>query len=146
MKRNIFLSISLLAFSFAMAQAPIKLTGVKKKQDTQVSVTNYQVSQTNQKTMVTMDFVLDSLKVKSARYRAFTPILRSRSRRRPQGQGKEDRVRGSRRRRGEQYRQTRSVNRFGDLGLQQKRRRQGPQQTFETKPRGFRGTLDPRST
>ena len=77
MKRNIFLSISLLAFSFAMAQAPIKLTGVKKKQDTQVSVTNYQVSQTNQKTMVTMDFVLDSLKVKSARYRAFTPILRS---------------------------------------------------------------------
>ena len=60
-----------------MAQAPIKLTGVKKKQDTQVSVTNYQVSQTDQKTMVTMDFVLDSLKVKSARYRAFTPILRS---------------------------------------------------------------------
>lgn len=84
MKRNIFLSISLLAFSFAMAQAPIKLTGVKKKQDTQVSVTNYQVSQTDQKTMVTMDFVLDSLKVKSARYRAFTPILRSKDGRQKQ--------------------------------------------------------------
>lgn len=67
-----------------MAQAPIKLTGVKKKQDTQVSVTNYQVSQTDQKTMVTMDFVLDSLKVKSARYRAFTPILRSKDGRQKQ--------------------------------------------------------------
>ena len=78
MKRNIFLSISLLAFSFAMAQAPIKLTGVKKNQDTQVAVTNYQVTELNNKTVVNMDFILDSLKVKSARYRAFTPILRTR--------------------------------------------------------------------
>ena len=40
MKRNILLSISLFAFAVAMAQAPIKLTGVKNKQDTQVAVEN----------------------------------------------------------------------------------------------------------
>ena len=77
MKRNIFLSISLFAFVAAMAQAPIKLTGVKQKQNTQIAVDNYQVTQTGQKTAVTMDFILDSLKVRSARYRAFTPILRT---------------------------------------------------------------------
>ena len=77
MKRNIFLIIALFAFIAVMAQSQIKLTGVKKKQNTQMSVANYQVTQTDQKTVVNMDFVLDSLKVKSARYRAFTPILRS---------------------------------------------------------------------
>ena len=77
MKRNIFLSIALFAVGFAMAQGPIKLTGKKANQNTQISVANYQVTQTDQKTIVNMDFILDSLKVKSARYRAFTPILRS---------------------------------------------------------------------
>ena len=77
MKRNILLSISLFAFVIVMAQDRIKLTGVKKKQNTQISVDKYQVTQTDQKTVVDMDFILDSLKVKSARYRAFTPILRS---------------------------------------------------------------------
>lgn len=77
MKRNILLCISLFVFVIAMSQDKIKLTGVKKNQDTQISVANYQVSQTPQKTVVIMDFVLDSLKVKSARYRAFTPILQS---------------------------------------------------------------------
>jgi len=77
MKRNILLSISLLAFTVAMAQAPIKLTGVKNKQDTQVAVENYHVTEVGNKTIVNMDFILDSLKVKSARYRAFTPILRT---------------------------------------------------------------------
>ncbi|MBQ9231619.1 MAG: DUF3868 domain-containing protein [Prevotella sp.] len=77
MKRNIILSISLLVSCLVMAQGPIKLTGKKAKQDTQVSVDNYKVSQVDQKTLVSMDFILDSLKVKSARYRAFTPVLRT---------------------------------------------------------------------
>ena len=77
MKRNILLTISLMAGIAAMAQGPIKLTGVKKNQDTQIAVDNYKVTQADQKTLVTMDFVLDSMKVKSARYRAFTPIIRS---------------------------------------------------------------------
>ena len=77
MKRNILLGISLFAFVSAMAQERITLTGVKKKQNTQMSIDNYQVTQTDQKTIVTMDFVLDLMEVKSARYRAFTPIIRS---------------------------------------------------------------------
>lgn len=77
MKRNVLLGISLFAFVAAMAQTPIKLTGVKKNLDTQISIDNYLVESTAQKTVVAMDFVLDSMKVKSARYRAFTPIIRS---------------------------------------------------------------------
>jgi len=77
MKRNIFLSIALFAVGFAMAQGPIRLTGKKANQNTQVAVSNYQVSMTNNKTVVTMDMILDSLKVKSARYRAFTPVIRT---------------------------------------------------------------------
>ena len=77
MKRNIILSISLMAFVVAMAQEKIKLTGVKKKQNTQITVSDFHVTQTDQQTIVSMNFILDSLKVKSARYRAFTPILRS---------------------------------------------------------------------
>ena len=75
--KRILLLISLFTFAFASAQGPIKLTGVKKNQETQIAIENYQVEQTEQKTLVTIDFVLDSMKVKSARYRAFTPILRS---------------------------------------------------------------------
>lgn len=84
MKRNIILSISLLVCGIAMAQGPIKLTGKKANQDTQISVDNYQVSLVNQKTLVSMDFILDSLKVKSARYRAFTPVLRTKDGRQKQ--------------------------------------------------------------
>ena len=84
MKRNIILSISLLVYGVVMAQGPIKLTGKKANQDTQISVDNYKVSQVDQKTLVTMDFILDSLKVKSARYRAFTPVLRTKDGRQKQ--------------------------------------------------------------
>ena len=77
MKRNITLFISLLAFVAAMAQTPITLTGVKKKQNTEIAVDNFKVTQSEQKTIVAMNIVLDQMKVKSARYRAFTPILRS---------------------------------------------------------------------
>ena len=77
MTRNIILTISLLTALAVTAQDRIRLTGTKKKQDTQIAVDKYRVTQTEQKTIVTMDFVLDSMQVKSARYRAFTPILRS---------------------------------------------------------------------
>ena len=75
--RILLLTISLAAGITAMANDPIKLTGVKKNQDTQIAVDKYEVTKTEQKTLLTMEFVLDSMKVKSARYRAFTPILRS---------------------------------------------------------------------
>ena len=77
MKRNIILSISLLFFAIAVAQEPVKLSGKRRSQDTQIAIDNFQVKQTSGKTVVTMDFVLDQMKVKSARYRAFTPVLRS---------------------------------------------------------------------
>ena len=84
MKRNIFLSIALFTVGLAMAQGPIKLTGKKANQNTQIAVTNYQVSMTNSKTVVSMDMILDSLKVKSARYRAFTPVIRTKDGRQKQ--------------------------------------------------------------
>mgnify|MGYP002623946661 CR=1 FL=1 len=84
MKRNIFLSIALLVSCLVMAQGPIRLTGKKANQGTQIAVDNYQVSMVNNKTVVTMDMILDSLKVKSARYRAFTPVLRTRDGRQKQ--------------------------------------------------------------
>ena len=77
MTRNIILTISLLTALAVTAQDRIRLTGTKKKQDTQMAVDNFHVTQTEQKTVVTMDFILDSMQIKSARYRAFTPILRS---------------------------------------------------------------------
>ena len=77
MKRNILLGITLAAVVATMAQTPIRLKGVKKNQDTQIALANYKVTQADHKTLVTMEFVLDSMKVSSARYRAFTPIIRS---------------------------------------------------------------------
>lgn len=38
---------------------------------------NLQVSRTQDRTFVTMDFVLDTLNVPSNRYRAFTPVIKS---------------------------------------------------------------------
>ena len=76
MKQLLLIFITLFSFTAAPAQS-IKLTGKKNTQDTQLSVDGFKVTQADQKTMVTMDFVLDSMKVRSARYRAFTPILRS---------------------------------------------------------------------
>lgn len=73
-----YLPIILLALSTTvMAQEAIRLTGEKSGTDTQVSVKNFQVVNTDQKTLVTMDFILDSLNVPSNRYRAFTPVIRS---------------------------------------------------------------------
>ena len=73
-----FLTIILLALATtATAQEAIRLTGDKKDTDAQVSVQNFQVAYTDQKTILTMDFILDQLDVPSNRYRAFTPIIRA---------------------------------------------------------------------
>ena len=79
MKNRIITIAVLLAFySAAIAQTTILLTGEKHNTDTRVKVTNFQVAQTDGKTVVSLDFVLDSLLVPSNRYRAFTPVIISR--------------------------------------------------------------------
>lgn len=60
------------------AQTTVLLTGEKQETDTRVMIRNYQVAQTDGKTVVSLDFVLDSLAVPSNRYRAFTPVIISR--------------------------------------------------------------------
>ncbi len=78
MKNRYSLIVSLLVCaSAAMAQGSILLTGEKHGTDTRVKVSNYQVTSTAGKTMVSLDFILDSLKVPSSRFRAFTPVIRS---------------------------------------------------------------------
>lgn len=73
-----FITIFFLALSTNLAaQQTIRLTGEKSGADTQVSVTNVNVTKTPEKTILTMDFILDQLDVPSNRYRAFTPIIRS---------------------------------------------------------------------
>ena len=78
MKRHLIILLGLLAASTAMmAQQTIRLTGQKKGTDTQVDVKNVQVARTQERTVITMDFVLDQLQVPSNRYRAFTPVIKS---------------------------------------------------------------------
>ncbi len=75
MKHHFLIIASLLMCLSATAQSSISLTGEKKNTDTRVKVSNYQVVQSEGKTMVSVDFILDSLQVPSNRYRAFTPII-----------------------------------------------------------------------
>lgn len=78
MKRHLIILLMLMALAPAvMAQEVIRLAGEKQGSDSQVSVTGVQVARTQDKTFVTMDFVLDSLSVRSNRYRAFTPVIKS---------------------------------------------------------------------
>jgi len=79
MKNRTFIIAALLTCATsALAQTTVLLTGEKQKTDTRVMVRNYQVAQTDGKTVVSLDFVLDSLAVPSNRYRAFTPVIISR--------------------------------------------------------------------
>ena len=79
MKNRTFIIAALLTCATsALAQTTVLLTGEKQKTDTRVMVRNYQVAQTDGKTVVSIDFVLDSLGVHSNRYRAFTPVIISR--------------------------------------------------------------------
>lgn len=75
--KSFIISALLLVTATLAAQQPIQLTSLKKGADTQVSVQNFQVARTAQKTIITMDFILDQLDVPSNRYRAFTPVIRS---------------------------------------------------------------------
>ena len=78
MKNITFIIAALLTCATsAFAQTTVLLTGEKQETDTRVMIRNFQVVQTEGKTVVSLDFVLDSLAVPSNRYRAFTPILRS---------------------------------------------------------------------
>ena len=77
MKRYFIISALLAMVLQLSAQEPIRLTGTKKGIDTQVTVDNVQVARTSERTMITMDFILDQLDVPSNRYRAFTPVIRS---------------------------------------------------------------------
>ena len=76
MKKLLIISLLLTVTATLSAQS-IRLTGLKKGTDTQVTVQNFQVANTAEKTIVTMDFILDSLDVPSNRYRAFTPVIRT---------------------------------------------------------------------
>lgn len=79
MKRHlIILIVALLSMTPALkAQETIRLVDEKKGSDSQISVKNLQVVRSQDKTIVTMDFVLDQLQVPSNRYRAFTPVIKS---------------------------------------------------------------------
>ena len=76
MKNLTFIIAALLTCATsAFAQTTVLLTGEKQETDTRVMIRNFQVAQTEGKTVVSLDFVLDSLAVPSNRYRAFTPVI-----------------------------------------------------------------------
>ena len=74
MKRILLPIIALLVTVDMTAQTTIVLTG-DKKGDTRLTATNIQVSSTDNRTMLSLDFILDELRVPSNRYRAFTPVI-----------------------------------------------------------------------
>lgn len=75
--RNRLLTIASLLFlaTAVAAQTTIFLPSKKGVVDTQVKVNNWQVVTTDGKTVLTADFILDSLEVASNRFRAFTPVI-----------------------------------------------------------------------
>lgn len=79
MKNRILTIASLLFLATALAaQTTIYLPTKKGEVDTRMKVNNWQVTTTEGKTVLTADFILDSLEVASNRFRAFTPVLVSR--------------------------------------------------------------------
>lgn len=74
MKRILLPIIALLATVSVAAQTTIVLTG-DKKGDTHLTASNIQVASTDNRTMLSLDFILDQLRVPSNRYRAFTPVI-----------------------------------------------------------------------
>ena len=79
MRKNLFITAILLFAGIYVGWAQTITLTDEKKGDTQVSVQNFQVTNTDQRTILTMDFILDQLNVPSNRYRAFTPIIRSKN-------------------------------------------------------------------
>ena len=74
MKRILLPIIALLLTVEMTAQTTIVLSG-DKKGDTRLTATNIQVASTDNRTMLSLDFILDELRVPSNRYRAFTPVI-----------------------------------------------------------------------
>ena len=79
MRKNLFITAIILFAGIQVGWAQTITLSDEKNGDTQVSVQNFQVTTTDQRTIFTMDFILDQLDVPSNRYRAFTPIIRSRN-------------------------------------------------------------------
>ena len=79
MRKNLFITAIILFAGIQVGWAQTITLTDEKNGDTQVSVQNFQVTTTDQRTIFTMDFILDQLNVPSNRYRAFTPIIRSRN-------------------------------------------------------------------
>ena len=75
MKKLYIISLLLSMTAAMSAQQAIRLTD--DDNHTQATVQNIQVSRTADRTILTMDFILDELDVPSNRYRAFTPVIRS---------------------------------------------------------------------
>ncbi len=61
----------------AMAQEVIRLSDEKQGTASEVRVQQIQVATTPEQTLLTMNFILDRLNVPSNRYRAFTPVIKS---------------------------------------------------------------------
>ena len=79
MKNRILTIASLLFLATAVAaQTTIFLPTKAGEVDTRLKVKNWQVVPTDGKTVLTAEFILDSLEVASNRFRAFTPVLISR--------------------------------------------------------------------
>ena len=74
MKRILLPLIALLAAVTVCAQTTVVLSG-DKKGDTRLKCENIQVASTDNRTVVSLDFILDSLRVPSNRFRAFTPVI-----------------------------------------------------------------------
>jgi len=72
MKKSIIISALLLCATVSPADDTIVLEGSNTGD---VKVENYKVNNADEKTLVSMDFILDQLKVPSSRYRAFTPVI-----------------------------------------------------------------------
>lgn len=64
----------MLTLMSAAAQSTIVLTG-DKRGDTRLKAENIKVTTNDNHTTLSLDFVLDSLRVSSNRYRAFTPVI-----------------------------------------------------------------------
>jgi len=71
MKKQFIITALLCLAAAVNAQNTIELEGSTDR----VKVQNYKVANTGEKTLVTMDFILDQLQVPSSRYRAFTPVI-----------------------------------------------------------------------
>lgn len=79
MRNRILTIVSLLFLTIvAAAQTTVFLPTKEGGVDTRLKVNNWQVVPTDGRTVLTAEFVLDSLEVASNRFRAFTPVLVSR--------------------------------------------------------------------